>query len=60
MDGIDAFDEMKKHGLKVPVIAQTAYAFSDEIRKIKAAGFDGYLSKPINSAELYKLLNKFF
>ena len=59
IDGIEALGQMMKHDLKIPVIAQTAYAFSDEIRRIKAAGFNDYISKPINSIELYKLLNKY-
>jgi CheY-like chemotaxis protein len=58
MNGIEAFRKLQKLNIQVPVIAQTAYAFSDEMRKIRAAGFTDYISKPINAKELYKMISK--
>jgi len=58
MNGMEALSELKKLGIKIPVIAQTAYAFADEVRKIKAEGFSDYIAKPINPNELFSLLSK--
>ena len=41
---------------KVPFIAQTAFAMKDDKKKILAAGFDEYLSKPISSDELFTII----
>ncbi|MBA7519305.1 Sensor histidine kinase RcsC [subsurface metagenome] len=59
MNGIESLKELKKNNIQVPVIAQTAYAFSDEIRKIRAAGFSDFISKPISAKDLFVLLNKY-
>jgi signal transduction histidine kinase/ligand-binding sensor domain-containing protein/CheY-like chemotaxis protein len=57
-NGIETLLELKKYQIKIPVIAQTAYAFSDEINTIFEAGFDDYITKPISSNALYYLLKK--
>jgi signal transduction histidine kinase len=41
------------------VIAQTAYAMLDDIRKFEEAGFDDYLLKPVNDDDLYHILSKY-
>jgi signal transduction histidine kinase/ligand-binding sensor domain-containing protein/CheY-like chemotaxis protein len=58
MDGIEALKEIRKRGLSIPVIAQTAYALADEINIFKEAGFNEYLTKPIISSELFDRINK--
>ncbi len=59
LNGIEALEELKKLDIQIPVIAQTAYAFADEIRKIKAKGFTDYIAKPINANDLFALINRY-
>ena len=33
---------------RVPVIAVTAFAMKDDIKRAREAGFDGYIAKPLN------------
>jgi CheY-like chemotaxis protein len=42
----------------LPVLAVTAYAMRDDRDNILNAGFDGYLSKPINARELANELER--
>jgi len=54
MDGLSAGIILKQDpatsGLKI--VALTSFAMRGDREKILAAGFDGYLSKPINTREL--------
>jgi two-component system, cell cycle response regulator DivK len=42
----------------LPVLAVTAYAMQGDKEKILSAGFDGYLSKPVNSRSLAEELDR--
>jgi CheY-like chemotaxis protein len=42
----------------LPTLAVTAYAMATDREKIKEAGFDGYLSKPIDSRLLFRELDR--
>jgi CheY-like chemotaxis protein len=42
----------------VPIIAQTAYAFSDDKEKALESGCNDYISKPIRQEELLGLIDK--
>ncbi len=59
MDGLKATEEIKKSHPLLPVIAQTAYAFSDDRARAKVAGCDDYLEKPIDAEALKVIVNKF-
>jgi signal transduction histidine kinase len=59
MDGIEALKIIKSSGICIPVIAQTAYALADEVVKLKKAGFDEYVSKPIQRENLYAVITKY-
>jgi signal transduction histidine kinase len=58
MNGIEALIELKQKNIHIPVIAQTACAFYDDIKNINEAGFTDYLLKPIISNDLFKMLYK--
>lgn len=59
LDGYQVLKEIRYCVPETIVIAQTAYAMLDEIRKFKLAGFDDYLIKPVSDDELYDLLHKY-
>lgn len=59
MNGYDATREIKKIYPKMPIIAQTAFAMSDDRTKAIEAGCDDYLAKPIRSKDLLDTVNKF-
>jgi two-component system cell cycle response regulator DivK len=42
----------------VPAVAVTAYAMKEDRERILAAGFDGYVSKPINTTALLKEIQR--
>ncbi len=58
MDGYEALKEIRKQNTSIPIIAQTAYALSEDSMKIKSAGFDGYISKPIIKDDLLGLIEE--
>ncbi len=60
MNGIETLNRLKQiPGFDVPVIALTADAIEGTDEKYKNAGFDDYLSKPIDRYILNKVLNKY-
>ena len=59
VNGYEAFEKIRKIDKNVPIIAQTAYAMSNEKSDIISFGFNGYLPKPIVEKDLLILLSKF-
>jgi CheY-like chemotaxis protein len=59
MDGLEATKRIKNIKPELPVIAQTAYAFSQEKDKILSMGCDDYISKPIDINKLLRLIDKY-
>ncbi len=59
MDGYTAAEEIKSRYSKLPIIAQTAYAMSDEKRRAIEAGCDDFITKPIKKDILFYKMNKF-
>lgn len=61
LDGTETLRMLKAEKLVVdiPVIVLTADATMGADEKYQQAGFDGYLTKPVNSDELEKMLMKF-
>ena len=62
MDGFEATqfirDLEKFTGEHVPIIALTAHAMSGDRERCLAAGMDGYASKPIRSADLFREIER--
>jgi PAS domain S-box-containing protein len=42
----------------IPVVALSANAMADDLQRGEAAGFDGYLTKPINVKEFFRVLEQ--
>jgi two-component system cell cycle response regulator DivK len=59
MNGYEAVEKIRAKGIKVPIIAQTAYARIEDESLILNRGFDGYISKPIDKSKLTELVRKF-
>lgn len=59
MDGLEATRYVKKHFDNMPVIAMTALVFDEEALKIKEAGCDEYLKKPVKAYELKQVAAKY-
>lgn len=55
LDGFEATRRIREHQIRTPVVALTAHAV-DEIReRCEHAGFNGFLTKPVNSQALLKV-----
>lgn len=59
VNGNEALKIIKSNGVKIPVIAQTAYATSDKLSEIISLGYDDIILKPIDFKLLLKSLVKF-
>jgi PAS domain S-box-containing protein len=52
MDGLEATKIIKDIRPELPVIAQTAFAMSGDREKMKLAGCDDYVAKPLNTNQI--------
>ena len=59
LNGYEATRLLKKMYPDITVIAQTAFAMSEDRKKALDAGCDGYIAKPIQPHKLITLLEKF-
>ena len=64
IDGLQATQMIRSLDLdkaaSIPIIAMTANVFKEDIEKCIAAGMNGHLSKPIDMAEVIKVLSDYF
>lgn len=58
MDGLEATRRIKEFRKNLPVIGVTAYAMTGDKEKAIAAGFDDYITKPINPEILISVIRK--
>jgi signal transduction histidine kinase/CheY-like chemotaxis protein len=59
LNGTEATRILRSMGYKLPVIALTANALIGQAELFLANGFDGFLSKPIQTVHLNGILNKY-
>lgn len=58
LNGLDATKKIRHFNKSIPIIAQTAYAFSTDKEMALNAGCNDYISKPIIREELIKIISK--
>ena len=58
IDGTEAAFAIKNIRPKLPVIAQTAYAFAEEKQFFLNGVFDDYIAKPLNIPDLLHIINR--
>jgi PAS domain S-box-containing protein len=60
IDGITATKKIRDFNTKVPIIAQTAYASTEDKLKCLQAGCNYYVPKPVNRALLMSIIDSLF
>lgn len=60
MDGLSVTQKIRQINKEIPIIAQTAYAMSEDKNKCINAGCNDYLTKPINHRILLSTIDKYF
>lgn len=56
MTGFEAIERIRPENSDMPIIAQTAFTFSEDEEKCRNAGFNSYLSKPLDRKKVYEVL----
>jgi two-component system, cell cycle response regulator DivK len=61
MNGVEALGRLRadKRTASMPVLALTAQAMKGDRERFLAAGFDGYISKPVNIAVLVSTVRRY-
>ena len=61
IDGVEVLTRLRadERTASMPVLALTAQAMEGDRERFLTAGFDGYLSKPVNIAELVATVNQY-
>ncbi|MBW1955384.1 MAG: response regulator [Deltaproteobacteria bacterium] len=61
MDGLEALTILKADETtkEIPVVALTAYAMQGDAERLGGAGFDGYITKPIDIKEFFNKLAEY-
>jgi CheY-like chemotaxis protein len=61
VDGWEAFRRIRADALTshIPVVALTAHAMAGDRERVLAAGFDGYIAKPLNVGTFTAMLEPF-
>ena len=56
IDGYEATKTIKNNHPELPIVAQTAYAMTQDRQRVLNAGCDDYISKPIQAAKLLRII----
>ena len=59
VDGFTATSRIREKGVETPIIALTAYAFSEDRERCIKAGCDDYISKPVDPDILHQIVKKY-
>lgn len=59
MNGFEAYEHISNTKTTIPIIAQTAFSSSDDIKIITKTGFTDYILKPIDREKLFDLMNQY-
>ena len=61
MDGVEALRRLRMDSgtASIPVVAVTAQAMKGDVERFREAGFDGYLTKPVDIDELLAIVARF-
>ncbi len=59
MRGDEVCAELRASGLRTPIAAISASAMDHEVERVRAAGFDLFLTKPIRAAELRRAVRRY-
>ena len=57
MNGYEATKKIRSFNKKIPIIAMTANAFSEDVENAKAAGMNGHIAKPIDVNKMLETLS---
>jgi len=60
MNGYESTEVISNLRPGLPIIAQTAFVLSEDVKKCYAAGCSGYLAKPIRKEQLLNTLSEYF
>lgn len=59
MDGLEATRKLREQGVKIPILALTAHALSEEKERCRLAGCDDHIAKPIDRSILLERIFEF-
>lgn len=64
MNGLDATRSIRAsshpQSAEIPVYAMTANAFTEDVSECMSAGMNGHIAKPVDTQELYEILQRIF
>ncbi len=58
MNGYEATREIRKNGNSVPIIAMTANAMPEDIKKAREAGMNDHISKPLDVSQMMETISR--
>ena len=58
MNGYEAAQEIKKSGSRVPIIAMTANALPEDIKRAQEAGMADHIAKPLDLPKMMETINR--